>query len=153
MAQRRVNLILLGAFAMGALLMAAIGVYGVVAFAMASRTREIGVRMVLGASGRDIAKLGTLQGAAPVLIGVVGGIAGCLLSGRALRGLLFGVGSNDPATLALSTTVVTRRRPDRRRRPDTAGHANRSASSSSGGVDPGRVNPLRSGTFGRCGRH
>jgi hypothetical protein len=105
-AQRRVNLMLLGAFAISALLMAAIGVYGVVAFAMASRTREIGVRMALGASGRDIAKLGTLQGAAPVLIGVVGGIAGCLLGGRALRGLLFGVESTDPATLALSITVV-----------------------------------------------
>ncbi len=105
-AQRRVSLMLLGAFAIGALLMAAVGVYGVVAFAMASRTREIGVRMALGATGRDIARLGALQGAGPVLLGVLAGIGGMILGGRALRGLLFGVGSNDPSTLVFSIAVV-----------------------------------------------
>ena len=97
---------LLGAFAIGALLMAAVGVYGVVAFAMASRTREIGVRMALGATGRDIARLGALQGAGPVLLGVLAGIGGMILGGHALRGLLFGVGSNNPSTLVFSIAVV-----------------------------------------------
>ncbi|HEY7056274.1 MAG TPA: FtsX-like permease family protein, partial [Vicinamibacterales bacterium] len=105
-AQRRINLLLLGAFALAALLMAGVGVYGVVAFAMASRTREIGVRMALGATRRDIAMLGTLRGAGPVLVGLGIGIGGALLSGRAIEGVLFGVTSRDPSTLTTAAVVV-----------------------------------------------
>jgi putative ABC transport system permease protein len=105
-AQRRVNLLLLGAFALAALLMAAVGVYGVVASAMAARTREIGVRMALGATRRDIARLGTIRGAGPVLIGVIAGLGGALLEGRAVQGLLYGVTPRDPAALLFAVTLV-----------------------------------------------
>jgi len=105
-AQRRVNLLLLGAFAAAALLMAAVGVYGVVASAMAARTREIGVRMALGATRRHIATLGTARGAGPVLAGVAVGFAGALLEGRLVGTLLFGVQPHDPPTLLLAGVVV-----------------------------------------------
>jgi putative ABC transport system permease protein len=105
-AQRRVNLLLLGAFAAAALLMAAVGVYGVVASAMAARTREIGVRMALGATRRHIATLGTARGAGPVLAGVAVGFAGALLEGRLVGTLLFGVQPHDPPTLLLAAVVV-----------------------------------------------
>jgi len=105
-AQRRVNLLLLGAFAAAALLMAAVGVYGVVASAMAARTREIGVRMALGATRRHIATLGTVRGAGPVLAGVAVGVAGALLEGRLVGALLFGVEPHDPPTLLLAVALV-----------------------------------------------
>jgi putative ABC transport system permease protein len=105
-AQRRVNLLLLGAFAAAALLMAAVGVYGVVASAMAARTREIGVRMALGATRLDIARLGTIRGAGPVLVGVLAGMGGALLEGRAVQGLLYGVTPHDPPALLFAVTLV-----------------------------------------------
>jgi putative ABC transport system permease protein len=106
-AQRRVNLLLLGAFAAAALLMAAVGVYGVVASAMAARTREIGVRMALGATPRHIATLGTSRGAGPVVTGLAIGFAGALLEGRLVGTLLFGVQPHDPPTLLAAMMLLT----------------------------------------------
>ena len=75
LAPRRFNLMLLGAFAAAALLLAAVGIYGVVAFAMAARTREIGIRVALGAAPRHIAWLAFVGGALPVAVGIVAGLA------------------------------------------------------------------------------
>jgi predicted permease len=105
-AQRRANVLLLGAFAAAALLMASVGVYGVVASAMAARTREIGVRMALGATRRHIARLATMRGAGPMLAGIAIGLAGALLEGRLVGTLLFGVRPHDPATLLLAVVLL-----------------------------------------------
>jgi predicted permease len=98
LAVRRVQMLLLGAFALAALALAAIGVYGVVAQAVRRRTHEIGVRVALGAQRRDVLKLIVGQGMRPVGIGVLAGGAAAVASGRLLRGLLFGVTPADPAT-------------------------------------------------------
>jgi len=103
-AQRRVNLLLFGAFTLAALAMAAVGIYGVVSFAMAARTREIGVRIALGANGRQIASLAFFSGALPVIAGVVTGVAAALIASRALADLLYGVTAHDP--VAFSCAVV-----------------------------------------------
>ncbi len=105
-AQRRFNMILLGAFSLAALLLAGVGIYGVVAFAVAERTREIGVRVALGATPLDVARLTLAQGVAPVCLGLIAGLAGAITVSRAVEGLLFGVQERDPATLAGVTLVV-----------------------------------------------
>jgi putative ABC transport system permease protein len=105
-ASRRVNLMLLAAFAAAAVLMAGVGIYGVVAFAIASRTREIGVRMALGATSRHIARFAALRGAGPVVAGAALGVIGALFSARVLQDLIYGVAPRDPATLSGAVIVV-----------------------------------------------
>lgn len=109
-AQRRLALLLFGAFALVALVLAVAGIYGVLAGAVAERTREIGVRTALGATPGAILLMVLLQGARLAGIGLVIGLAGALLLGRFLRSLLFGVGTADPLTLlgvaALLATVA-----------------------------------------------
>ena len=106
LAPRRFNLQLVGAFAMAALLLAVVGVYAVSAAAVAARTREIGIRAALGASRRGIMRL-VLRGAlVPVLLGVVAGSGAAALSGRALRGVLFGVTVGDPASLTFTAVTL-----------------------------------------------
>jgi len=92
-----------------ALSLAALGLYGVVAFSVAQRTREIGVRVALGASGRDVLALVLKQGLRLALLGVALGAAGSLVVTRMLQSLLFGLSAADPATytgVALSLIVV-----------------------------------------------
>jgi putative ABC transport system permease protein len=105
-AERRFNMMLLGAFSIAAVLLAAIGIYGVVAFAMARRTREIGVRMALGARRRDIVRLTLAEGATPVALGLTVGLAGAAMGSRAIEGLLFGVPARDPITLGGVTALL-----------------------------------------------
>ena len=105
-AQRRFNAMLLVAFAAAAVLLAAVGIYGVVAFAVAQRTREIGVRVALGAAAADVARFTLRHGAIPVLAGIAVGTAGALAGARAMRALLFGVGPADPAALAGAVVCV-----------------------------------------------
>ncbi len=81
------------------LALAVVGVYGVVAYYVSQRTREIGVRVALGARARDILRLVASQGLRTVSAGIALGLAGSLLLGRMLRGMLFGVGPADPLTL------------------------------------------------------
>lgn len=95
---RRFNLTLVVVFALTALLLAVGGVYGVVAFGVAQRTREIGVRMALGARSGDVLALILRQGMATTLVGVTIGIAGSLVTARAIRSMLFDVQPTDPAT-------------------------------------------------------
>ena len=106
-AEPRLNTVLLAAFAGVALLIAAIGIYGVLAYSVNQRTREIGLRMALGATPRSVLQLIVGQGMRVVLIGVVIGLAGGLALGRAVSSLVFGVPVRDPATFTLVAVVLT----------------------------------------------
>jgi len=97
---RRFNLILIGFFALTALLLAAAGVFGVMAYSVSRRTHEIGLRMALGARSRDVLGMVLGQGLRTILIGLVIGIAGSLALTRAVESLLFGVTASDPLTFA-----------------------------------------------------
>jgi putative ABC transport system permease protein len=100
-------LLLFGLFAALALMLAAIGIYAVMATAVTQRTHEIGLRMALGAQKRDVLRLVIGQGMLPVLIGVVVGLASALALTRLLSSLLFGVSANDPLTLAVITLLLS----------------------------------------------
>jgi putative ABC transport system permease protein len=96
--QSRYRGVLLGIFAIVALILAAVGIYGVIAYAVNQRTREIGIRIALGAQKRDIFKLVVRQGMILSVIGVVVGVGASLLLTRFLSSLLYGVTSTDPLT-------------------------------------------------------
>ena len=95
---RRFAVVLLGIFGVLGLLLAAIGLYGVLAFAVSQRTREIGIHMALGAGARDVLLMVIKQGMSLVLVGVVIGVAGAYAVTRTIRSLLFEVGTTDPLT-------------------------------------------------------
>jgi putative ABC transport system permease protein len=90
----------LSGFAGVALLLAALGVYGMLAKSMSSRTREIGVRMALGAQPADVLRLVIRQGLRPTMIGTALGIVAAVWAGQALRSMLYGVTATDPMTFA-----------------------------------------------------
>jgi putative ABC transport system permease protein len=98
---RRFAVVLLGIFGGLALVLAAIGLYGVLAFAVAQRTREIGIHMALGAQTRDVLAMVIKQGMSLVLFGVALGIAGAYALTRAMQSLLFEVSATDAATFAV----------------------------------------------------
>jgi putative ABC transport system permease protein len=100
LAAQRFNTLLLGVFAGVALLLASVGLYGVLAFSVAQRTREIGIRMALGAQTRDVMRLVLRQGLTLSLLGVAAGVGVSLAGTRVLAGLLYGVAPTDPATFA-----------------------------------------------------
>jgi putative ABC transport system permease protein len=106
-AQRLFVMRLLSGFACVAVLLAAIGLYGVVAHGVAQRTREVGVRVALGARRGDILRLVLAQGAALIAVGVAGGLAAALLSTRYLGTLVFGVSPMDTPTLAAAAGLLT----------------------------------------------
>ncbi|MCG8456519.1 MAG: hypothetical protein MI919_09575, partial [Holophagales bacterium] len=94
------------AFAALATLLAAIGLYGVVAYSVAQRTREIGLRMALGADGENVRNLVLRQVGWMTLVGGVSGLLGALGLGRLASSLLFGLESHDPTVLAIAATVL-----------------------------------------------
>ena len=96
----RFNMLLVGIFASVALLLAAIGIYGVIAYTVARRAREMGIRMALGAQRWDIVKAVVVQGMVPTTIGVGLGLVGAVGLTRVLDTLLFGVNPTDPVTFA-----------------------------------------------------
>jgi predicted permease len=100
-ARPRLSVWLLGSFAAVALVLAAIGIYGVMAYTVAQRTREIGVRMALGADPVSVERLVVWQGMRPALIGVAVGLLGALMVSRLIASLLYGVSALDPVTFAL----------------------------------------------------
>jgi putative ABC transport system permease protein len=98
--QRRAILVLLGGFAGAALLLAVIGIYGVIAYSVAQRTQEVGIRRALGAQDADILRLVVGQGLAVALAGVVLGMGGALASARFMTSLLFRTSGADPVMFA-----------------------------------------------------
>jgi putative ABC transport system permease protein len=104
--ERRFNLLLLCAFATIALLLAGVGIYGLISFSISQRTHEIGVRMALGAKTRDITRMVLGEGIALALIGVGVGIVGALLLTRFLKSFLFGVTPTDPVTFAIISVLL-----------------------------------------------
>ncbi|MPZ21762.1 MAG: FtsX-like permease family protein, partial [Luteitalea sp.] len=100
LAPRRFSLLVVGAFAIMAFVIAAIGVYGVISYSMARRTREIGLRMAIGAQAADIRRLVLVEGVVLAALGIGAGLAGALALTRFLRALLFDVTPSDPVTLA-----------------------------------------------------
>ena len=103
---RKFNVVLIGFFGIVALLLATAGVFGVMAYSVSRRTREIGVRVALGASSGDVLKMILKQGIRTILIGVAFGIAGSLALSRTIESLLFGVTSKDPLTLGAVTLLL-----------------------------------------------
>ncbi len=95
---RRFNLILLGVFSGAALLLAMMGIYGVMSYTVSERTQEVGIRIALGAAPGDVLRLIAGQGLRVVAIGTGIGMAGALAATRLLRGLVYGVSTYDPAT-------------------------------------------------------
>jgi len=106
-AQPRFSMLLLGVFALLALNLTAIGVYGVVSYTVAQRTREIGIRMALGAQMRDVLRLVIGEGLKLVLIGVAIGLAGAGALSHVIKSLLFGVSATDPAIFAIISILLT----------------------------------------------
>jgi putative ABC transport system permease protein len=102
----RARSVLMGAFALLAVLLAAVGVYGVISYGVAQRTHEVGIRLALGARPRDVVRLVMGQGATLGVRGVLIGLAGAAAGGRLLRGLLHGVGPFDAATFTLTASTV-----------------------------------------------
>jgi predicted permease len=106
MAAPRFYLLLLGLFAVMAVVLAAVGIYGVVAYLVVQRTREIGMRMALGARVDEVVRMVVWQGIGPSLVGVVLGLVGALALGRLLSGILFEVAPTDPATYVLAPLLL-----------------------------------------------
>ena len=100
LAQPRFNMILLGIFAGVAMVLAAVGIYGVIAYSVAQRTREIGIRMALGAQRADMLRMVLRQSLSVVAVGLVIGLLAAFAATRLLASLLYGVGANDLATYA-----------------------------------------------------
>ena len=100
LAARRFAMILLGAFAALALVLASVGIYGVIAYVVGQRTQEIGIRMALGAQRNDVLRLILWQGARLALLGICIGLVGALALTRLMTNLLYGVSATDPLTFA-----------------------------------------------------
>ncbi len=100
-------MILVGVFAATALLLAVAGIYGVMAYSVARRTHEIGVRMALGARAGDVSRLVLGQGMFTAGVGVAIGVCGSVVLTRTMQSLLFGVTPTDPVTFAGVTILLT----------------------------------------------
>ena len=106
LAPARFSMVLLGAFGVIALLLATVGVYGVLAFAVRRRTREIGVRMALGADRGEVVSMVVREGMSMALVGVVGGTVAAFLLTRFMAGVLYGVAPQDPTTFVLAPLLL-----------------------------------------------
>ena len=116
LAPQRFNMLMLATFAAVALLLASMGIYSVLAYAVRRRMREIGIRMALGAQIKDVLRLIVVEGMKPAMVGLAIGIIGALALGRVVASLVYGVSTRDPMTylsvslllalVALLATVV-----------------------------------------------
>ena len=105
--QRRFQMRIASLFAVCALVLAALGIYGVVSYSVARQTRDLGIRSALGARPVDLCGQVLLRGMAPVGLGLLGGLAGALAGGRLLQSLLYEISPYDPLTLAVVALVVS----------------------------------------------
>ena len=105
-APRRFNLLLLGTFALVALVLAVLGVYGVVAYAVAERTQEIGIRLALGAERARVVRMIVAQGMSGITIGIIAGVAGAWAATKLMTSLLYGVQPHDAMTFVVTTIAL-----------------------------------------------
>ena len=105
-APRRFNLLLLGTFALVALFLAVLGVYGVVSYAVVERTQEIGIRLALGAERTRVVRMIVSQGMWGVVVGIAAGLVGAYAATRLIAGLLYGVPAHDAPTFAIATLML-----------------------------------------------
>ena len=126
LAQPRFNMMLLGSFAAVALVLAAIGIYGVIAYSVAQRTREIGIRMALGAQRGDVLRMILRQSMIIIGIGLAIGLFGAFALTRWMGSLLYGVSAHDLSIHGLVLIVARRRGSDRKLHPGAARHGGRS---------------------------
>jgi predicted permease len=105
--QRRLTMYLLGMFAILALVLAFIGIYGVIAYSVTQRMREIGVRMALGAQKNDVLKLVIVEGMKPAIIGILLGLVIALSLTRLISSMLFGISAIDPATFTVISALLS----------------------------------------------
>jgi len=103
---RRLNLVLLGAFAVVALALSAAGLYGVISYLVTQRTQEIGIRIALGARGADVVRLMVRQGVVLSGAGLLLGLAGAIALSRTMRSVLYGVTNTDPLTYLLVAALL-----------------------------------------------
>jgi putative ABC transport system permease protein len=106
LSQRRFSMFLLAAFAVLALLLAAVGIYSVLSFAVRRRVREIGIRVALGAETKDILRLVVTEGMKPALLGLALGVAGALALGRVVASFIYGIAPYDPLTFAAVAALL-----------------------------------------------
>ena len=106
LARPRFNSVLLVTFAVVAMLLAAVGLYGVMASIVSQRTHELGLRMALGATTGDVGRLVLRQGMRLAVAGIAAGLVGSLITAGALRGLLYGIGPTDPGPLGVAVAVL-----------------------------------------------
>ncbi|MGH9380888.1 MAG: ABC transporter permease [Thermoanaerobaculia bacterium] len=106
LAERRFQLLLLAVFGTTALLLAVVGIYGVISFHVAQRTREIGVRMALGATSETVVRLVVRQALLPAALGVALGLAGALAVTHLMQSLLYGIPATDPITFFAAPTLL-----------------------------------------------
>jgi ABC-type antimicrobial peptide transport system permease subunit len=104
--QAKIGVALLSAFGLLALALASVGLYGIIAYGVSRRKREIGVRMALGAAQRNVLRLILKQGMALVAAGVVIGLGTALATGRLLARMLYGVSATDPMSIAGAALVL-----------------------------------------------
>jgi putative ABC transport system permease protein len=104
--RRRFLLLMLGGFAVLALLLATIGIYGVASYSVAQRTHEIGIRMALGASSDEVLRLVLRQGMLLGILGIAVGLGGAIALTRLMAGLLYGVTATDPITFAAVSLLL-----------------------------------------------
>jgi ABC-type antimicrobial peptide transport system permease subunit len=104
--QRRFNMLLLAAFATLAVLLAAVGIYSVLAYAVRRRVREIGIRMALGAQISDVLRLIVIEGMTLTVIGMAIGLAGALALGSVLSSLIYGLRATDPLTFVTVSALL-----------------------------------------------